>query len=296
MDRLTFVHDVCHILTNEKSSWKTSNWHQRGLSQTAKLENGYTHIIYASRFITLRRHYTKNGKPPTPLTKTSSWITFDEWMPGIWPLKKDRVSWIPLNNYSYHGIAYIAPNIDITTTWSTHAKRHLKTFQTRECSVHKGTYEDLRADMLRSQVPRYMSASLARTIAHRLTIDPETIDIFIAKNKEGKNIACFVAANDEESKESMYLMGYFLPEAAKLQPMTGLVHHWLTLLNKRGYHAGNFGHMIGPHVSRRDSWWGFSNFKTHFGVTRVHIPSGYWKCFLSLQTRKAQTKSPSQDV
>jgi hypothetical protein len=250
---------------------------------TTTLKNGYTDTVFSSRLFTWRRHYTKNGKPPTPHPPSPSWITIDEWAPGIWPLKKDRTSWLPLGNHSHHGIAYITSNTDVTTTWSTHAKRHLKTFYKAECSVRLGTYEDLETDMLRSQVPRTMSLALARIVAYRLTIDPENIDIFVAENKEGKRIACFVAANDEESKESMYIMGYFLPEAAKLQPMTGLVHTWLALLQERGYRAGNFGLMVGPHTSRLDPWWGLSNFKTHFGITRVHLPSGYWKISSSLR-------------
>lgn len=289
MDRLTFVHDVCHILSSDKHAWRSTHWHQSGLPPTTDLENGFTDTIFSSRLFTWRRHYTKNNLPPTPLTSPKSWITIDEWTPGIWPLVKDRASWFSMGNQSHHGIAYISPNTDVTNTWSSHAKRHLKTFYKSGCTIRNGTFEDVEADMLRSQVPRSMSLALAKIVEYRINIDPEHINIFVAENKDGKRIGCFVVGNDEETKESMYLMGYFLPEAAKLQPMTGLVHVWLSLIQEHGYRSGNFGLMSGPHVTRLDPWWGLSNFKTHFGITRVHLPISYWKISSSLH----KNKSPS---
>ncbi len=250
---------------------------------TVDIANGFTDTVFSSKLFSWRRHYTKNGLPPETVPAAPSWITIDEWVPGIWPLKKDRASWFSLHNHTCHGIAYISPNADITSTWSTHAKRHLKTFYRAGCTIKNGTLEDVETYMLRSQVPRTMSLALAKIVAYRLSIDPETMDIFVAEDSEGSLIGCFVAANDDESRESMYIMGYFLPEAAKLQPMTGLVHLWLSLLQERGYRSGNFGLMVGPHTGRLDPWWGLSNFKTHFGITRVHLPSGYWKISSSLR-------------
>lgn len=286
MDRLMFVNDVCHILESDCFFWRAGAWHRKGLPPTANLENGFTDTVFSSRFFTWRRHFTRNGQAPHPLSAPPSWITIDEWAPGVWPLKKERVSWLSLGHLSYHGIAYLSHDEEITKSWSSHAKRHLKTFYKSGCTIRYGTFDDVKGDMLRSQVPKSMSLALSRIVKYRLTIDPENIEIFVAENKEGKRIGCFVAANDEESKESMYIMGYFVPEATKLQPMTGLVHTWLSLLQKRGWRSGNFGLMLGPHANRLDPWWGLSNFKTHFGITRVHIPMGYWKISSSLSQKK----------
>lgn len=283
-----FVNDVCHILTSDRFFWRAGAWHRRGLPPTTDLENGFTDTVLRSRFFTWRRHFTRDGKPPNPLPPPSAWITIDEWAPGVWPLKKDRSSWLPLGNLSHHGIAYLSQNEDITKHWSSHAKRHLKTFIKSGCTVRYGTFEDVKADMLRSQVPRGMSLALSRIVEYRLSVDPENIEIFVAEDTEGKRIACFVAANDDESKESMYLMGYFIPEAAKLQPMTGLIYTWLALLQERGWRSGNFGLMLGPHANRLDPWWGLSNFKTHFGITRVHLPMGYWKIQSSLKNNSTK--------
>ena len=206
MDRLTFVNDVCHILTSDRFYWRATAWHRRGLPPTTNLENGFTDVIFNTRFFTWRRHYTQNGKPPTPLPAPSGWLTIDDWAPGVWPLKKDRATWLSMGNHTHHGIAYINQNEDITTHWSSHAKRHLKTFYKSGCTVRRGTFEDVEADMLRSQVPRGMSLALAKIVAYRLSIDPENIDIFVAEDAEGKRIECFVASNDEASKESMYIM------------------------------------------------------------------------------------------
>lgn len=283
MDRLTFVHDICHIRENQAYAWRSSAWHQKGIEKTEELTNGYTHTVFSSRLFTWRRHYTKNSVSPKPLLPPPAWITIDEWVPGIWPLIKDRASWICTYNSSHHGIAHIKKGEDITSTWSTHAKRHLKSFRKAGCTVRQGIFEDIERDILRSQVPRSISLALTRMIAHRLAHDPAHIDIFVAENKERKRIACLVSANDDKSKESMYLLGYFLPEAAKLQPMTGLVDAWLSLLQKHAYHSANFGLMIGPRTSRFDPWWGLSNFKTHFGITRVHLPPTFWKISTSLR-------------
>lgn len=282
MDRLSFVNDVCHVHANPCYSWKCTAWNQHGMPPTVTLNNGFTDTLIKSRFFSWRRHYTKNQLAPSPLPPPSAWITIDEWVPGVWPLKEARQQWIPMKNGSHHGIAYINQQEDVTAHWSTHAKRHLKTFIKSGCTVRDGSLEDITTDMLKSQVPKSMSLTLARLITYRLNKDPETINILVAENAEGKRIGCFVCANDAESKESMYLMGYFLPEAAKLQPMTGLVYTWLAHLQKIGWRSGNFGLMLGPHATKLDPWWGLSNFKTHFGITRVHLPQSYWKIRTSL--------------
>lgn len=282
MDRLTFVHDVCHILSSDKHAWRSSTWHRTGIPRTSDLPNGFTSTVFSSPIFSWRRNYTKNALPPTP-PPPQSWITLDEWVPGIWPLKKDRGSWFSMGNTSHHGIFYFKEDKDITKTWSSHAKRHLKTFYKAGCRIRNGTLEDVQADMLRSQVPRVMSITLSKIVAHRLSIDPENISILVAENKDGVRIGCFVAGNDHESKESMYIMGYFLPEFAKLQAMTGLVHAWLLILKENNYRTANFGLMSGPHVTRLDPWWGLSNFKTHFGITRVHLPTSFWKIQSSLR-------------
>jgi hypothetical protein len=290
MDRLMFVRDTCHILKNPCFSWRSTTWYKTGMKGSViELANGYTNTVISSRILTWRRHYTRDGNPPQHPTPTiNSLIILDEWVPGIWPLKKDRASWTCMGNGSCHGIFYLSPAEDVTKTWSSHAKRHLKTFLKSGCTVRDGNFEDIETDMLRSQVPKTMSIALSRIVAHRLSVDPETMNIFVAEDANGKRIGCFACANDEETKESMYIMGYFLPEAGKLQPMTGLVHLWLTRLQEQGWRSGNFGLMLGPHIGRLDPWWGLSNFKTHFGITRVHLPPGYWKISSSL-LRKNKT-------
>lgn len=281
-----FVDDVCHILKNDRYNWKSTAWNRAGMPPTQDLANGYTDILVNTRFFTWRRHYTRDNFPPNPLAPPTGWITIDEWVPGVWPFKKDRKGWLSMGNAVHHGIAYIDRTKEITATWSTHAKRHLKTFFASGCTVREGTFEDVETDMLKSQVPRTMSLMLARIVANRLQKDPENINIFVAQDKNQKRIACFVCGNDAATKESMYIMGYFLPEAGKLQPMTGLVYTWLSLLKENGWRSGNFGLMLGPNASKLDPWWGLSNFKTHFGITRVHLPMGYWKIRSSLKKQK----------
>ncbi len=285
MDRLTFVRDVCHIGQSPFSAWRSSVWHRNGLPPTQTLTNGFSDRVFHARFFTWYRHYTVNGMAPDcnavkehPEYRRSL-ISLHEWVPGIWPLASEIVGWKRMGILSHHGIAYLPedPQADITASWSSHAKRHVKTFFAHGCSITMGTMDDVRADMLRSQVPRAMSLALAKICDARMRLDPETMEIFVARNAQGERIGCFVAANDEETKESMYLMGYFLPEAAKLQPMAGLVFTWLSGLHARGYRAGNFGLMVGPHTSRLDPWWGLSYFKTHFGITRVHLPQSLWR-------------------
>ena len=83
-------------------------------------------------------------------------------------------------------------------------------------------------------------------------------------------------------------MGYFLHAGKKLQPMTGLIHAWLEDIQKKGYRSGNLGLILEKETSPKNTWWGFSNFKTHFGITRVHLPGSYWK----MQCKKRNKKSP----
>ncbi len=279
-DRLSQVNDVCHILANPHHAWRSGSWHRAGLPpDTANLPNGYTDVVVNNRLLLWRRHYTRDGEAPVLEEKEirGSFLSIDEWAPGIWPLASVKQGWQRMGNSSHHGIAYLPTDGNFLAQWSTQAKRHLKTFQKAGCKLRLGTFADVEGDILHSQVPRAMGMALAKITKYRLDITPESVDILVAENAEGKRIGCFVAGNDDALRESMYVLGYFVPEAAKLHPMVGLVHWWFMRSVERGYQACNFGLMCGPYTSRWDPWWGLSNFKTHFGITRVHLPPGFWK-------------------
>ena len=130
-----------------------------------------------------------------------------------------------------------------------------------------------------------MALGLGKIVEYRLNITPENVEIFVAEDKDGKRIGAFAAGYDAALKESMYILGYFLPEAAKMQPMTALVHAWMVRSQELGLTSCNFGLMCGPYAGRWDPWWGLSNFKTHFGIHRVHLPPGYWKVTFSWQKK-----------
>lgn len=279
--RVALTNDLCRIAPNQQYAWRSGPWHQAGLiDQTYPLKNGYAVKVQYNPILIWWRIFTRDGQPPDlselPPQNFKTLVKIHEWVPGIWPQPSRQPGWFKFGTPQYHGITNLDPNQDYHLDWSQHARRHLRHAQKSGVTVRFGNFEDIISRLKSSQVPRAMGEALATVVLHRLQKDPETIEILVAE-VDGKIAACFVSGNDDTLKESMYLLGYFVPEFAKYQAMTLLIDVWFSRTLERGYRAANFGAMSGPYPSPFDPWIGLSNFKTHFNIERVHLPPGYWK-------------------
>lgn len=294
--RVNLVFDQCLLQGHPSYAWHASAWHQNGLiSQTTDIKNGYIDTICRSRILRWERVFTRDACPPHfPPNLSHALVEIMEWVPGVWPTHPQAHGWKRMGQTKYHGVTNIADHSFIAQ-WSTHAKRHLRVFTASGAVIETGSFEDIERGAFQSQVPPAMTRALLMIVKHRLMRNPEDINIIVAK-KDGEIIAGFVSGYDKHLKESMYILGYFLPQHAKLQAMTGLVAAWMQRTRDIGGLRCNFGGMCGAYPSLWDPWLGLSQFKTHFNIQRFWLPPSFWKIRLSLPWFSKRKRAPSQSA
>lgn len=271
-DRLRWAYDQCPLPGSSLPSLHHTRWYGEGHNPPNILiwqPDGYTTIVYQSRFLTWYRSFTTTApKPPV----SPSIFTISEWLPRHEP--RGQRGWIPFGKYYMSAYAHLHENY--LHDWRSQAKRHLKDFQKSGATLRLGTKADVVALYPASQVPQTLQRAMLKVLDKHLAIHPETIDILVAE-KDGFPIACYVAGNCDEIKMSEYIIGAFHPDYKKIQPMVGLIDWWYRRSLARGYTLLTFGHME-PGKSRSPfSGEGYSYFKTHFGVMRIWFPRNRWK-------------------
>lgn len=276
--RLRIVDDICPLPAHPPLSFDGTAWASTVAASIVPIiphANGYTATILQNRLITWHRTFTVDDVPPEPLPlPKSSFLHVHEWGPDIWP--RNHNGWRYFSAPNCHAIALLNATTDYHKVWSSHARRHLSTFKKSGATLRVGTPEEAAAHCRPSQVPKHLQEVFLRLMHKHLATHPNDIEVLLAEH-QGKVIGGFVAANCDAIKQSSYLFGFFHPNAAKLQPMTGLIDWWFTRSLERGYVSVTFGDIVPPHSLPFDSALGYSNFKTHFGIRRVWLPGSFWK-------------------
>lgn len=287
--RLKYVHDISPLYQmGALPPYDATRWAaeaQMSVDDVNYHPNGFTTTVFRNPLFTWHRSFSTDNNPvPAPFVSAGlqtppsrSLILIDEWVPGF---GND----IAKHGYSSfgaprkHAIAEVPPDGPVEANWSTNAKRHLKTFKKQtDVTIRLGTYNEIDQPYRRSSVPSSMRASMWRLTGRHLRDHPKTIDVFIAESKIHGIVAAFVSGRCVEASSGYYLLGFYLPAARESQAMTGLVHHWFEHTRSHGLKLCNFGDICGPNPLPMQTDRGYSIFKTHFGIRRVHYPGSHWK-------------------
>lgn len=275
--RLYRISDICPIRGNNTLSPSGTNWQAQAAPTIAPMiwrPDGYTATVVNNAVLTWYRTFTADNEPPTNLPTSRSLVTLHEWIPTSMPTS--HIGWTRVSASDLAAVAFLSSNY--RSTWSEHARRHLRAFQKSELTLERGTVEDVERIYPHSSVPTHLQRVFLRHVKRRLEHQADTIDILVARQPDGIACAAFVAGNCEEIKQSTYLIGCFLPEAGRYQPMTGLVDWWFSRSLERGYATVNFGDIVPPiYLPLLERGVGYSVFKTHFGIHRVWLPGSFWK-------------------
>lgn len=188
-----------------------------------------------------------------------------------------HAGWKRVSAADLAAVALLKP--DYRNDWSEQARRHLRAFQRSGLHLELGTRNDVEIINRHSQVPRGLQVVFGNVVKRHLATQPETLDFLIAKTSDGTPCAAFVAGNCNEIKQSTYLIGCFDPAHAKHFPMIGLVDWWFQRSLERGLASVNFGDIVPsrPLPAFLEHGIGYSLFKTHFNIHRVHLPGSFWK-------------------
>lgn len=275
--RLRLIRDISPVPGNGLFCPSGTLWQSAGAPSVAPIivrVDGYTATVVANPIVTWFRTFTTGNTPPEGLETSRSLVTLHEWIPTSMPTKAD--GWRHLSSPDLAAVALLTT--EYRATWSEHARRHLKLFERSGLTLKLGTIDDVKTIYPRSTVPRHLQTVFMRHVERRLAHQPETIDVLLAVTTDGAPCAAFVAGNCNEIRQSVYLLGCFLPEVGHHQPMTGLVDWWFARSLERGCVSVNFGDIVPRHtVPLLEGGIGYSVFKTHFGIHRVWLPGSFWK-------------------
>lgn len=284
--RLAFVDDVCPLSRpGTLPSFEATHWWAEGghnLSRVIFRESGFTNIVTQNPLLTWHRTFTKDNR--SEQTTSNSLIHIEEWIPSM-DDGEDRKRFTIFGVPRHHGIAELPKTGLVRQNWSTHAKRHLKSFEKAGVTLRLGRFDELKKPYSKSKISRAMRQSLYRLTERHVKDHGETIDVLIAETKEDGILAAFVAGNCAEAKTSIYLLGFYLDGGKKTYAMTGLVNWWFERSREKGLALCNFGDMCGPKPLPFSDDLGYSIFKTHFGIRRYALPRSHWRVTFPLLKR-----------
>lgn len=232
-------------------------------------DDGITLTVAQGKFFSWYRSF--GGDVPPAIRR--SFVTLREWIPVRHALRPR--GYFSFGGKSTEAIAVIQPGL--IHGWSQQAKRHLVLAKKQvDLAVRSGTFEEFVALLAVSQVPVSFHSIFEDLVARHLAAHAEDIEIRVAV-LDGTPVAVFVAAYCVAAGESVYLAGGFTPAGAYVQAMTLLVYDWFERCQSRGIERANFGSIVDARPLPFDPSVGYSLFKTHFGIHRVHRPGSFWR-------------------
>jgi len=277
---LKFCHDVSLLPAHPFQALDATTWKCAALINPTParfFEGGHTITVIDSPLFSWLRTYTQSSNPP-PETSCQALAYLEEWIPGREPSAAEKKDWLMMPNRRALGIYFLDPKKSYLDDWSELAKRHLKRLAKEpKLTQRLGNLDEIRKAYKRSQVPRDMREVMICEVERHLAAHPDAIEVLVAEHADLGIVGGFVSGNCDQALQSIYLLGFFTPEARQLPVMRGLVDMWYKRSLARGYRTVNFGLMVGPRPFFLDSMIGFSVFKTHFGVHRAWSPPSFWR-------------------
>ncbi|MEI7740914.1 MAG: hypothetical protein WCJ29_00235 [bacterium] len=279
LKRLRWVKDVSLLPNHWFIPHESTPWYAATFIDPKSLfitDRSVTIQVVSNRVITWYRSFTRDALPP-PRLKSKSLFQLDEWLPGRSPTREQSIGFARVTGARHKSVSWLTEG-DFTKSWSEQARRHLKVFKkTPGIKLRLGTLEELLPAYIRSQVPMDMQDVFMAEVQRHQIAHPDAVDIMLAEHETMGIIAGFIGIHCDEAKYSLYLLGFFIPEASRMHPMLGLVEWWFTRSRERGLKACNFGVSVGPRSLPFDPGNGYSLFKTHFGAQRIWMPGNYWR-------------------
>lgn len=174
------------------------------------------------------------------------------------------------------GVHTLQDTADYTQRWNKNARYDLRRWH---ASVQEQGYRIAEVPLTayasaykKSTVWKKIGNGLLRNLIDKYTASESHphISLWGAYNPSGELIAGTAALFSPTYHASVYLCPFMLPEAKDVCAMTGLVDHWFKESAQRGFRTQWFTDFWQP--GKPKSWKGFSEFKSHFGITRVSYP------------------------
>lgn len=171
------------------------------------------------------------------------------------------------------GYASVSIDADYATHWSSHAKRHRKHWNKQNgWEIVPITMEEYLAAYKRSKMDAFLKFLFTSLLKQKAKSHGELLHIVGAKRKEphAPTEAGFAFVDVPETQQSIHLMSFHSELAKTISAGTGLMDYWFQRAPSAGVRYLEFGTFWTP--GEPNSWKGFTNFKSQFGVTFHDYP------------------------
>ena len=180
------------------------------------------------------------------------------------------------------GFFELARNTEYVSHWNHNARRDLKLwrrdFLGTKYSVENISLPEFEAAYRKSIVAKKAGTIMLKTLKRRLAL-PEreaATALFGVRNlATGEVIAGTAALFSETAHASVRECPFMLPEARDVYAATGLIDHWYQEAMMRNTKTLWYASFWFP--GEPASWKGFSEFKSHFGLSYIAYPPLLWR-------------------
>lgn len=214
------------------------------------LEKSKTGKLARNRVIAWRRIRAESPKP-------NDWMQFSK--------KSWRID-------GYHKLE----SGDYLSVWNKNARRDARLWRDtlgELYNVEEIPFEEFKAAYLKSTVAKKFGTSLLEVLERKMELPQVSAQIKLwgARNiKTGQIIAGTAAHYSAARRSSVRECPFILQEARQTFAMTGLVDHWFAHSQKNGTQLLLFTCFW--QKGEPAGWHGFSEFKSHFGLSYVAYP------------------------
>lgn len=192
--------------------------------------------------------------------------------------------WFMLSKRSWRIDAYreVSSSQDYVATWNKNARHNLRLWKEIE---HEGRYrleevsiEEFAAAYRKSIVSKKIGDELVRVLERKmqmLEVAPHIAIWGVRDTQTGELIAGTGAAYSPTFRTSIRECSFITPAARKVYASTALMDRWFSWAITKGAQYLFFTHFWQKGEPRE--WKGFSEFKSHFGLTYISYPPTLWR-------------------
>lgn len=167
--------------------------------------------------------------------------------------------------------------------WTSHARRHIKHWRRQEKFVIEDVdVERFREMYRRSKLPSHIRKVFNEMLQQKKRDHGARLHCFgLIRVSDGFLRGGFACLDIPESRQSIHIASFVMPDAERAAGGYGLVERWFRHGREQGLRFMDFDIFWAP--GNIPAWKGFSKFKSQFGVTFIPRPpllarwTGSWK-------------------
>lgn len=187
-----------------------------------------------------------------------------------------RKSWIIERKHTI-GVATVPSSGDYTHAWSSHARRHVRTWRKQECDdwvIEPISYDTFAQAYKNAHMDPILKFAFLGLIRQKCRSHGGYFHLIGARRKDRTTYeAGFAYLHIPESRQMYHTVSFICPSAKHTRVGYGIMDFWFKHAQRIGVEHLDFG--LFWEKGSPPSWKGFSRFKSQFGVQLIQFPRPY---------------------